>query len=339
MPKPKDDKQILSLLVETKLNGNLLSYERIPFGYVGYVYKADVDIKGKKEILAIKLSDVYTNPSEEEKINDRVYGTSYEDYESVPKTYDLITKVGIPTFKLLSFGLPSREIPYIYQIMSWLEGESVQELLASSSYEQIEGLHAVAGEIMGKLHNITRNYDGTAIQEKPFTMDWKNAFFTSFSYRLKEALKYPNEFLRSKKAELERFIEKCEQSWQDPKEFVLSHTDGLQGMAKLENNQWVFTGVVDIEDHRLYDQRFALAGYELQSVYNWKEVPLVFWEAYKKNKVVDSSYSSLRNLFWLYYVLSWFDIPYTGAWRGPEEDKGKVIKKNEDIIKKVIAGN
>ncbi|KKS38102.1 MAG: hypothetical protein UV01_C0005G0027 [Parcubacteria group bacterium GW2011_GWA2_42_14] len=338
MSEPQNPQQIIERLIAVKLNGKLITCERVLLGYFGYVYKVEAVLRDKRETLAVKLNDVFIDQTEEERINNRVYGTAYEDFKSVRNTYGLIVKAGIPIFKLYSFGFPAKDISYIYQIMSWIEGESIQEYLGWGP-EQGDEAHALAGEIFGKLHGITRAYDGVTIQKEPYLMNWKDAFFFSLHSRLNNAIKRPNEFLRSKKDIIESFISSAESGWQDPKEFVLTHTDGLQGMVKFENNRWIFTGVVDIEDHRFHDQRFVLAGYELQSVYNGREVPRVFWEAYQKSKAIDSSYYSLRSLFWLYYILSWFDIPYTDLWRGEEKDKEKIIHKNEELIKKIISAS
>jgi hypothetical protein len=76
-------------------------------------------------------------------------------------------------------------------------------------------------------------------------------------------------------------------------------------MAKYAGGCWTFTGIVDIEDHYFVDQRFALAGYELFLHYGGRTVPAAFWAGYRQFKPVAVAYTSLRELFFLYYLLSW----------------------------------
>lgn len=337
MFEPTKIESIVSSLVEERLHGKLLALERIIFGYVGYVYKVTVEVGGKNDTFAIKLTDVYIDQTENEILNNRIYGTSYDDNTSVSETHNLIAKSGIPICELFSFGLPTEKLPYFHQIMSWLEGESVQEFIGSSEHEHMMGLHAIIGDVLGKTHSITRDYDGAVSRKIPFVTPYKNAFFTWLDYQLGETLKVNNKFLNENIEVVKNFITESKAKWQDPKEFVLSHADGLQGMAKFEHEHWTFTGAVDIEDHKFTDQRFALAGYELQSSYNSKEVPQSFWDSYRKHKTIDPTYSMHRNLFQLGMLLAWFDIPYTDAWRGSEEDREKVTKKNEKMINKVVS--
>jgi hypothetical protein len=102
-------------------------------------------------------------------------------------------------------------------------------------------------------------------------------------------------------------------------------------MAKYAGGCWTFTGIVDIEDYYYVDQRFALAGYELSLHSAGRTVPATFWAGYRQFKPVPVSYTSLREMFFLYYLLSWLPICY-GDWRWKPEEQGSTIKHFEDLI-------
>jgi fructosamine-3-kinase len=99
-------------------------------------------------------------------------------------------------------------------------------------------------------------------------------------------------------------------AWIDPPRFVFSHGDGLQGMWSPTAAGWTLSGVIDIEDHRFTDQRFALAVYEV----SMERAPLhaSFWAAYQQQTRLDPTYPQFRPLFQLYVLLDWLgNIPRT----------------------------
>jgi fructosamine-3-kinase len=94
-------------------------------------------------------------------------------------------------------------------------------------------------------------------------------------------------------------------TWIDPSRFVLSHGDGLQGMLVQVANGWALSGVIDIEDHRFTDQRFALAVHELEMSLGQALLNDSFWAAYLRHTTLDINYSQFRPLFQLYVLLDW----------------------------------
>ena len=107
-------------------------------------------------------------------------------------------------------------------------------------------------------------------------------------------------------------------------------------MAMFENNNWTITGIIDIEDHKFCDPRMVLAGYEVAIRYEDLKVPPEFWAGYKKHKQVDPNYQNLKSLFELYYLLSWFQIPYEGNERIVSAQVQPTIKRFEQLIADLI---
>ncbi len=120
--------------------------------------------------------------------------------------------------------------------------------------------------------------------------------------------------------------------WSDPVEFVLSHVDGFQGMAKYNDNVWMFTGFIDIEDYHFTDQRFALAGYELAVEFEGQVVPPTFWSGYQRYRAIDPTYPRLKSLFQLYYLFAWLPLCYDQGWGETEAERQRVIQRFEQLI-------
>ena len=194
-----------------------------------------------------------------------------------------------------------------FQVMSKLEEYSIREHLVLDDYSYKENLQKLAGTEFGKLHLIKRSYDGWADQKVPYLTDWKDAFFLALTNRFYHLVE--NSYLSKQMAKtLEIFIENKKKEWTNPKEYVFSHVDGLQGMVEYKNNKWVFNGHIDLEDYRFTDQRFVLAGFEIGANYSTSNVSDNFWEGYYEYKKVDSSYDNLKNLFKLFYFMSWIQM-------------------------------
>jgi hypothetical protein len=70
-------------------------------------------------------------------------------------------------------------------------------------------------------------------------------------------------------------------------------------------NGWALSGVIDIEDHRFTDQRFALAVHEVEMSMGQASLHDSFWTAYMQHTTLDTSYSQFRPLFQIYVLLDW----------------------------------
>jgi fructosamine-3-kinase len=325
---------ILAQIVEQELGGTLLDAKDITTGYAGYVYVVRTTIEEKLRTVCCKLTPLETEATARmAPVDIRVYGGRWEDLEGAYRT---LSQAGIRVPELYAYGFTETDEPLAYQVMELLEGISIRGFLAYEGHERMEQLHKLAGEVLGRLHQITRTYDGPSVQSSPYALDWKSAFYASLQNVLRQASDR-NEVVRGNAGRIERFISHMGSLWTSPDEFVFSHVDGLQAMAKEESGRWSFTGIVDIEDHHYVDPRFALAGYELSLHYEGREVPKTFWEGYGRFKPTPASYAPLRDLFYLYYLLSWLPGCY-GDWKWKPEDQAGTIHHFEDLILATVLG-
>jgi|GEM_PF-3550105 len=291
-------------IVNLKIGGKFLNSKRILGGHSGYVYIINVKLNSKINKYIVKLSNIIGSKSlKNEKNEQRVYGGHSKSLVSV---YKLFKKNNLKTFILKSHSMPGKEIPYYYQLISKLNGFSIREHLVLNNINK-KGLFELAGTEFGKLHLITRNYDGWVDQTTPYKRSWKESFFLALDLRSKYLTE--NKYFNDKDSkQLFSFIENKKNKWVSPKEYVFSHVDGLQGMVEYKKNDWVFNGHIDLEDYRFTDQRFVLAGFEIGANYSTKEAPVSFWKGYLKFKKIDKSYNEIKDLFKVFYFMSWIHM-------------------------------
>ena len=72
--------------------------------------------------------------------------------------------------------------------------------------------------------------------------------------------------------------------------------------------------------------------------YAGRTVPATFWAGYRQFKPVPVSYTSLRELFTLYYLLSWLPLCYED-WKGKPEKQSSTIQHFEDLILAAVVEN
>lgn len=291
----------INKIVNFKIGGKFLNSQRILGGHSGCVYTINVKLNSKINKYIIKLSNIIGSKSlKSEKNEQRVYGGHSKSLVGV---YNLLKKNNLKTFTLISHSSPSKEIPYFYQLISKLNGFSIREHLVINKINKKE-LFELAGIEFAKLHLITRGYDGWIEQKTPYEISWKESFFSALDLRLKYLTdnKYFNEKDLKK---LTHFIKSKKEKWTTPKKYVFSHVDGLQSMVEYKKNNWIFNGHIDLEDYRFTDQRFVLAGFEIGANYSTKEANVNFWNGYLKLKKVDDSYEQLKDLFKVFYFMSW----------------------------------
>ncbi|MDO8486173.1 MAG: hypothetical protein Q7S77_00525 [Candidatus Staskawiczbacteria bacterium] len=319
----------ISKIVKEKLHGELLESHEIKGGHSGFVYIIDVDLGSKIKKFIVKLSKkIGADFLQLERPEQRVYGGRSVSFKS---SFDLLINSNIKTFKLLSCGLPTEDIPYFHQLISKLEGYSLREYLVLDNYPNREDLLRLSGMEFGKLNQITRSYDGWANQKDPYLTKWKNSFFLALEIRLDHLIN--NKYLSKEEIKkINIFILNKKKKWTDPKEYVFSHVDGIQGMVDYIDSEWVFNGHIDLEDYRFTDQRFVLAGLEIGANYSIDSISNSFWDGYLKFKKVDKSFNDLKDLFKLYYFMSWIQMTDEGL------NNIKLSSKiNKNYINKIIA--
>jgi hypothetical protein len=323
-----DHLPVLTQIIAQELDGALVDAKEIPGGYAGYVYVVRAAVEGRPRTVCVKLTPLETPGNAWLTPVDVRVGGSIID--NLAGAYVLLSSAGMRLPELYASGRLERDEPLAFQVMELLEGISIREFVAYQEHEGMEPLHELAGETLGRLHSVVRAYDGLCDQPAPDPLGWKAAFYASLQNVLSRASDR-NAVIQRNAVSIERFVSRQEALWTDPAEFVLSHIDGLQGMARYADHGWKLTGLVDIEDHRFVDPRSALAGYELSLHDEGRTVPSAFWRGYKRFKPVPASYPALRNLFFLYDLLGWLAGCYEN-WRGPPEGRAPTLRHLQTLI-------
>ncbi len=323
----KKHQNAINKIISTELRGDVLKLKNITDGNVGHVYKVKVFTEGKEGVFVIKLIDNKRYKDKEETADERIYGVDARNFKAA---YDLIKSQLLTVPKLYCFDSPTEEIPYGYQVTSFLEGVSIRTFLEHGNREETDKLHNLTARKFAEIHQITRPYYGWVNQSAPYPEDWGVTFFEALRTHLTQLCK-TDPIIKESESEIGDFIECGEEMWTGPEEFVLSNKDGFQGMAKSKNGRWKFTGFIDFEDHKFLDQRFVLAGYELPLDYAGRGTPESFWKNYKRIKKIDTSYESLRTLFKLYFPLRWLRGIYD-HFEGQEEEKQRAVKRHRELI-------
>jgi hypothetical protein len=315
--------QCLKWILQSRIGEELQEVEPIKGGHSGFTYS----VRTKKNSYVVKLAQpIGSDLLGLEKPEQRVYGGRAKSFES---SHRLLLTQQMPTFQLLAYGFPTEKVPYFYQILSKLPGYSIREHLSINKTKKAE-LEFLAGEEFGKLHLITRRYDGWADQKTPYLTNWKESFFLALERRVYHLSE--NYLSKPDIKKISRFMKDKYARWTDPDDFVFSHVDGLQGMVSYQN-KWKFNGFIDLEDYRFTDQRFVLSGFEIGSHYSLSNASNAFWRGYKKFKEIDASYDVLKDLFKLFYFSSWVQMTNEGT---GEIGHSFLIKKFLNRISSII---
>jgi len=321
-PADKKKETLLREIISREINGPITAVHDLSFGYYGHVYR--VGLAGASDVVVKIIEAESEEDFDRESSDDRVYGGRWSNLRPA---YSLLRSGSVPVPQLYAVG-QLEDVQY--SIMGFVEGESVREFLAHGNHERLAELYGVAGEWTGKLHRITREFQGWVDMKHPYKKDWQSAFFESFTSRLDGARRI-NQFVQAHIEEINRFKEGMNSKWDNPRQFVLSHTDGFQGMAKYESGQWQLTGIIDIEDHQFTDPRFVLAGQELSLEYENRSMPPLFWDEYRKHSELDPNYHLVKNLFKSYYLLSWLPVVQKEQ-RGSESEQMSATRRLEKLL-------
>ena len=223
---------------------------------------------------------------------DRIYGS---DAKNFLPAYNLLKEHNLPVPHLYEHGIVEGKE---YIVMDFLEGVSVREHLAHNNDAPLDSLHAQVGTLFGREHTITRSYFGSV--EATHGDRFVDVFAQAFSVELNKLKDFVDEALYIR---IKSFVEEHLPHLDEPKQFVLSHLDGFQGIAQGDD-----ISIIDIEDHQFTDQRFVLAGYELSLEIEGKQASEAFWSAYKAETSVPENYAATKNLFQLYYLIVWMRV-------------------------------
>ncbi len=250
------------------------STEEISGGVVGHVFRLQ---KQNEVILILKFNK---NENTDVKSNDEfVYGS---DPQQFGESYKILKTNRIPVPEIFAQGITNDQ-KFSYILMQDLGGDK-------DDYS-LEWFGEV-GHWLGKLHAIKKTYDDS----------WLQCFKESLNSRFQNVKELLDEQLSEK---IEHYIKEHVENLWPAETFCFSHLDGFQGILKKEARSWKLLGVVDIEDHCYTDQRFVLAGFELNNQMKGNIVPEIFWSEYQKHVSIDPLIESTKNLFRIYYLLVW----------------------------------
>ncbi len=294
-------------LISEKVGAEAYEITTLVGGQVGHVYRVDTTDKS----YVVKLVEAWHEPSfSEEERDDRVYGSRWSN---LLPAYELLQKRGIAVPKLYVSGLLESE-KLNYEILDYLHGDS-------EDYST-EWFVAV-GNALGSIHKVTRAYQGWIGMEASYSESWSDAFTKSLESQLEQAKPYLS-------TELCAQVIECvaqHKSITEPEAFVLSHTDGFQGVLKKDGSSWELIGVVDIEDYQFADQGFVLAGFELVHATEKRTVPNEFWTTYSQQTAIDPTFDTYKKLFQIYYLLVWSRVL---------KDQPEPFKKCIDMLSELV---
>jgi Phosphotransferase enzyme family len=291
--------KIIRSLVDRHLHGEVQDVSNITLGFSGsFVYLVDVvGLEGQLRCVAKFTPSEY---SEDQSVANRVYGSRASSFSAA---YSCLQKHHVPVPKLYAEYDPQPEILFYYQLMEFLPGEDISNVLKSTSLEDQPGLQQFLGRHLAAIHQITRSYDGWVDLAAPHPLSWHDAFFASLYQNLDSACNHTA--IAAQRLEIMRAITYYETQWSEPILFVLSHLDGLQGRIDKNSTSWRLMGVIDIEDHYFTDQRFVLSVFELVTERQSISILPDFWNVYEQQTTLDPTYWKLRPLFQLYVLLNW----------------------------------
>jgi len=255
-------------------------------GEVGHVFRVDTDA-GAFAVKFVRLAD---DPAfADEPIDNRVYGARWGNLAPASA---LLAANGIAAAAVRATGaLPERGLAY-----------AILDYLAGDADDYSPAWFSGVGVALGRMHRVTRAYQGWVDMPAPYPEGWATAFVQSFRGRLAETAPLLtsglHDAIAARAGDLLADLT-------EPSEFVFSHTDGFQGVMARHDDAWSLRGVIDIEDHQFTDQRFVLAGFELGHAVGGRKVPADFWRAYEAARPIDPSYATFKPLFQLYDLLVW----------------------------------
>ncbi len=252
-------------------------------GQVGHVFRADTDGAS----FAVKfVSAAPEAPFANEPRDDRVYGARWSNLRPAHR---LLKSNGIAVPEIHATGtLPDEGLHFA--VMDYLDGDA-------DDYSP-EWFAALGAGLAG-MHRITRAYQGWVAMDGPYAEPWPDAFAASLRQRFTATEPLLD---RALSAAIGRFIA-GHRKISEPASFVLSHTDGFQGVFR--RGPWRLLGVIDIEDHQFTDPHFVLAGLELSHAFHGRAVPPQFWDAYARAASAPGDFQTTKGLFQLYYLLVW----------------------------------
>ncbi len=319
-------------IVTSRLGGAVISVAPLTGGYSGgSLFRVRARLADGVRDLVVKLGRVKgAHDVPDGDALRRVYGA--RSWSHAP-THALLRSRVLPVYDLIAQDFPTPDVPYFWVAMSLLHGVDVRGH-GERDANEYAAFHSCCGEALGALHAVTRAHDGPVDRDTPYHTNWTESFFTSLDEELGKGVGLGSVVLAEHEPMLRRWIEDRRRRWVEPSAYSLSQMDGLQGIARREAKGWVFQGHVDLEDFSFMDPRFPLAGFELgaEGIRGHKPIPSSFYEGYRSRFPIDPSFAEARNVFKLYYLLSWLYIPYEARYHSSLEEQRQSIEHHEGAV-------
>ena len=326
-------------IVADRLGGTAQAVSRLTGGYSGgSLFRVHALFDKTERTVVVKIGKVTgLQHIPDDAPLQRVYGA--RSWSHAP-THALLRARGLPVYDLLAQDFPSDAVPYFWVAMSLLEGIDVRGH-GESDPNVYTAFHHCCGEALGALHAVTRPHDGPVDRDAPFRTSWTTSFFASLEEEIRNATALGSPIVTERARELHRWLDERRRRWVEPALYSLSQMDGLQGIARHQAHRWRFQGHVDLEDFSFMDARFPLAGFEIgaEGLRGLKPIPESFYDGYRSHFPIDPSFAEARDVFKLYYLLSWLYIPYDPRYHASPEEQRQSIDRHETAILALIRGD
>lgn len=116
---------------------------------------------GHEQILLVRVGKVHGSPATD----------ALDPARNFQSAHALQRAHGLPTYELLDCEFPSDEVPYFWVATSAVEGRPLGQWLDVTIGEERASLHHFAGDTVGRVHAITRPYNGWVDQTTPYRVD------------------------------------------------------------------------------------------------------------------------------------------------------------------------
>lgn len=314
-----------SEIIQSELGVSANSLTSLGMSIGGSVMKVETE---RGDFVVKLIANQPLEPIKDEDVSERVYGGRWTEFDAA---YEAMQSGDVPLPSVHKTGYTS-DNKYYFIVMDYVPGESVREYMAEASEDN--ELHRTIGETFGKLHAITRDYQGWVSMENSYESRWGEAFFSAFDNQLQEIA--DGQYLSTDTIEqLKSLIATYQDDWIGTSEYVLSHLDGFQGIAERQGEGWRMNGIIDIEDHQFTDQRFVLCGHELAMETEGSTLPQTFWDGYVANKSIDPTFDKYKQLFKLYYLSVWLCV-FNDENIGDIPDREEKAKKMQQMIISIL---
>jgi fructosamine-3-kinase len=271
-------------IVRTALGEDASAVTPLVGGEVGQVWRADA---GARSFVVKFVPVLDEKPFDREADDDRVYGARWSNL--MPAS-TLLARSGVPVPRIHASGTIDDQH---FVLMDYVAGDADEY---SGSW------FAALGAALGKVHAITRPWQGWVSMPTPYAKPWSQAFCDSLNGRLADAAPLIEPTLARA---VGSFIMRYADTVEDPDRFVLSHTDGFQGIFRRDGGAWSLAGAIDVEDYQFADQRFVLTGFGLTHAFYGRAIPDSFAHAYTASVRFPPVTGELQRIFQLYYLLVW----------------------------------